>query len=334
AGWRGWAGESIRLAGALTAFALVAVVLATVFGGGEPDQRGSGAASDSTATPDAALASEPTTEATPADDQPQPCVDGQVTFDVTAEDNVGHPAINSPSFVGITVTALKSTGGVECRLTTPVSLAITGADGTPLDIAGSPATATLDAVLGAGEASVSFAWFNWCGAPGPFSLEVALMTSSNSGSGMGQSLDVAPNCDDVNQPSKLGQAAAAQTVPTDGTCQATEVVMTSSDLQREGDDVLIWVVSANLAGCSEGERVTVTLTDDAGEPLAFDGNGSDLMLKANTTGEYVWAGLVWSNWCGVETGFNLDVVRADSGSSSWVHVVPGCEDASQPSRMT
>jgi len=228
---------------------------------------------------------------------------------------------------------LKSTGGVECQLTTPITLQINDATGAPLDVQGNPATADIDATRGGGDASVSFAWLNWCGEATSLSLAVEFMTSSDSGSGMGQPVDVTPSCDDPGQPSLLGQSSEAEAIPAIAACETGEVVLASSDLGRDGDDIYIWAVAGNVAECADGERVTVTLADESGTPLEIEGNQIELTLTPDESGKFQWAGAIWSNWCGAPDGANLDVERSGSGSAAWIHVTPACVDAGQPSQL-
>ena len=111
---------------------------------------------------------------------------------------LGAPATTIPSFVEISVNALKSTGGALCRLTAPVSLTISDATGTPLHIQGNPAMATFDATPGAEDTRVEFAWMNWCGAKGLFTITAAL-------AGQTMRLEVAngPQCADDSQLSMI-----------------------------------------------------------------------------------------------------------------------------------
>ncbi len=345
-GWRDWTGQLAKLGGAIAGFALVAVILMTVFNGsgngtGEPDDRfsGTGGQPDTTETPTATPEPIATIPSTADVYAPQPCVDGQFEFDLSVNGNAGDTSVNSPGFVEITVQALKSTGGVECQLMMPISLQINDRDGVPLQIEGNPVMAEFGATIGGGESSVSFAWLNWCGENVPLSVAVEFLTDSDSSSGIGQSIDVTPPCDDPNQPSKLGLTTAAEIVPSAGTCEAGTVVLTSSDMQREGDEVFIWatsgnVAAANLDSCEAGELVTVTLTDDSGTPLEIEGNGIELMLKPNESGQFQWAGAIWTNWCGAPDGANLTVSRSGAGTPAWIHVTPACVDGSQPSRLS
>ncbi|MDQ3549483.1 MAG: zf-HC2 domain-containing protein [Chloroflexota bacterium] len=335
-GWRDWTGQTLKLAGAMTAFALVAVILVTVFsstGTGEPDARFSGTGSqrggpfiEPTATPDPAGAA--------ADSYvPQPCVPGQVEFETAVDAIPGDAVSETPAFVRIGVHALKSTGGTECLLATPISLEISDANGTPLDILGNPATGAFDATLGAQDARVEFAWLNWCGAPGPFNLTVEVITSSYSGSTTEGSTHITPICEDETQPSKLGLADPAQPFPNEGSCQDGNVATTTSSPNEQGD-LSIWFIVSNDDACGDDTLVTLRLTDELGIPLVIDGNEIDLTLKPSESGEYEWVGVVWSNWCGEPDGVRLDITYRDSGFGQLRHATPACQDASQPSRMT
>ncbi len=330
-GWRGWTTQVVKLGGAISGFALVAVILMAVFGGtgtGDPNGRFSGAGSQPGALSEPTATPEPSVNATTAADLPQQCVPGQMEFELQTSDHPGDAASNSPGFVGFTLRAIKSTGGAECRLTTPVSVQISDENGQPIDIQGNPARADIDWTLGAGDSSMSFAWMNWCGDTGRVSLDVEFMTSSDSGTGMGQQIEIAPPCFDPGQPSTLGQVASALAESNPDACPSTNIVET----RRQGDDLLIWVIASNLDGCSDN-HATVRLTDEFGDRLDVEGNDIDVSLTPHTASEYAWGSLVWSNWCGTEGIVNLDVTRADSGLSAILDNTPACDDSAQPSRL-
>lgn len=332
-GWRDWTTQAAKLGAAVSGFALVAVVLMAVFGGsgngtGEPDGRFSGSGSQPSALSESTATPESSVEATASADLPQPCVPGQMEFNLEVTDHPGDALVNSPGFVGITLRAIKSTGGVECQLTTPVSVQISDQNGQAIDIQGNPVSVDVDWTLGGGDNSISFAWMNWCGDATPFSLDVEFMTSSESGTGMGRQIDIAPQCFDPSQPSTLGQVAIADAETNADACQSTAIV----EAHLQGNDMLIWIIAGSLDGCDD-ILATVRLTDEFGDRLDVEGNDIDVSFTPHSTLEYGWASLVWSNWCGADGLVNLDVVRANSGHSIVLDATPACDDSSQPSRL-
>jgi hypothetical protein len=325
---RDWISQGIKLAGAGLAVALVAVTLAAVFAGSgnSPGEglSGAGAQPDATAT---APAADPAATASPVQGPP-PCIDGQVEYTTAVERNPGDPAINSPSVVNITVTALKNSG-TACHLSLSMALTILDAAGRPAAIEGNPLDATLEAVLPSDDATVSFAWLNWCGEVGPFSATVEA-----EGAGAGAPLE-APACDDPEQPSKLGLSAEAEVRTSDGqpvTCVSGAAVLSA---QVDGSGALdIWAIDSNLDGCQPPENVTIALVDDAGELLDVENNPVALATRPDDSGEFAWGGARWSNWCGAAETAVLEVKRASGSSHAEIHTTPPCEDASQPSRLT
>ncbi|HYI13835.1 MAG TPA: zf-HC2 domain-containing protein, partial [Thermomicrobiales bacterium] len=231
-GWRDWSGQLTKLGGAIAAFALVAVILMTVFNGtGEPDDHQSGAIPErppfniETATPEPI----PTVPTNADIYAPPICHPDQVEYELQVDAFPGDPAINSPSFVRIGVHAIKSTGGMICRVEAPVTLTIADEAGEPLDIQGNPVTGIIAATLGPGDARTEFAWLNWCGAQDPFSLTAEILTSSDSETTTGQSTEVRPLCDDPNQPSILGQSSMAEATSAADSCQSGQVATEAND---------------------------------------------------------------------------------------------------------
>jgi hypothetical protein len=105
---RSWLGEGAKLTAAVLAFALIGLVMATVLrpGGGDDDGPGTGGFGANPSASPTGWAAWPTSDSLPA-----PCVDEQVTYDVTTE----RATLNDDDYaLLVKVTPLKSTGGVEC----------------------------------------------------------------------------------------------------------------------------------------------------------------------------------------------------------------------------
>jgi hypothetical protein len=326
-GWRDWTGQAVKMAGAIGAFTLVAVILMTVFGGsgtGEPDDRFSGAGSQPSAGP-------------------PPCVPGQYELTVETTAHPGNPAnSNDPGAVTFTVQAIKSTGGAECRLTTPVSLQLTDENGTPLAIEGNPATDEIDAVLGAGIGSVTFPWLNWCGEESQINLKVETTTSSDSTPAINESVDVTAPCADANWPSLLGMSTIElwlTPVDTDSdtdvsTCSGGSNIVVERDSSADGG-LRIWFVIKEEGDCEDkGSSVRLRLEEPSGGLLDIEGNDADLTLQLHPSGDFQWVGLLWTNWCGEPSGIKLEATREGAGMGTYAEETPTCADSSLPSRLT
>ena len=182
-----WFGDGVKLAGALTAFALIGALLAAVLrpsGAPTPPQPAAGAG-ERTAT----LAPTAVTPATGAN--------GQGTCDAAPpmlKTSVDGAA--GTLYVGVTA----SRGYVSCARQGDVTLAITDATGQPLDMQGNGVSAPLEFAPGQTTRGVVFAWKNLCdaGGRGPFRL----VTSAAGAASVAPQAD-GPLCVAPEQPATL-----------------------------------------------------------------------------------------------------------------------------------
>ena len=92
---------------------------------------------------------------------------------------------------------IQSNAGARCRLRRELIVTLTGADGSALSVAGNPVRSTVDAVVGE-NISALWAWSNWCGAQGSFSLRAATSQKASS-----RSVGSGPRCNFRKRPSAL-----------------------------------------------------------------------------------------------------------------------------------
>jgi len=338
-GWREWTGQTLKIGGAVTAFVLVAVLLMNVFdttGTGEPDERLSGTGSQPGAIVEPTATPEPEpTAPTNADIYALPvCHPDQVEYEIESDTIPGGPNLNTSAFVRISVLAIKSTGGIQCSVSVPVSMEITDSDDTPLDIQGNPAIGSFDATLGAGDARIEFAWRNWCGEQGPFNISAEILTSSDSGTAMGTSLDRYPPCDDETQPSTLELISTGEEMPATANGDCRGPAMMATDIDSASGDVLIWYVTDMSTGCGNDDSGTFRLEEQAGDLLDIDGNDTAVTFRASEASEFEWIGMRWSNWCGDIDRVKLELGNDVWGFGAWIEERPTCQDASQPSQLT
>jgi hypothetical protein len=324
-GARSWASQGLKLAGAGLAFGLVAVVLVAVLGSGgngrdlERGRAGSGASSSPTA-PAA------TVGATAGSELPD-CRGDQVDLALDVALHRGDPAIASPGFVSIDLAAPAGRAGSDaaCRLASPVTVTITDADGVPLDIQGN------GLVVEPGDvASLGFAWMNWCGAEGPFTVSVALENAD-----AGQSLDVVPPCFDPAAPSTFGQAAEAVQWPELPFCDLDQVELALSSPAAAAGSIGFEVVAAGTTGDPADCHIplTFTLEDAEGRPLVVMNNGLMLSLDVRLPDGPSSTVVLWSNWCGDDALARMHVTGPEIDLLSGAVSPPGCNGPELSSQL-
>lgn len=332
-----WFSNGAKIAGAVTAFAIVAFVLAAIFNGiGGDDGSGQLGAGQDGPTPGGSVAGfgeikqTPTPELTPDVALP-PCQPGQVELALDASLVISYG--NMPDFVSITVTALKSTGGIVCQFTAPISVAVNDADGYPVDAIGNPGRWLMDTALPGEQASVSFAWTNWCGDTDGFTAS-ANTDTGNLDADISVSLpDIsAPSCSLSEGPSTLGALTPLEVAESLPPCEEQQGATFTHYWEERDGSLRLWVGATSMAACEPAGDVTIALLAADGEPLPIDGNPLTTR-EATGVGAVRYAGIAWLNWCGASEELQLDIARPGMGAGSNILHVPECEQPGEPSRL-
>jgi len=346
-GWDGWARQGLQLAGAGLAFALVAVVLMTVLGGGsgDGDERnldgfGSDTASASpTASPTVEIANDAATSEIPSV-RPNECQPGQVSIETWVDPDalmtVGKGAAPLMTLVGMMT--IKETGGVVCYLDTEVTVSLLDALGQPLDIEGNEQIITLNGLVPDDALGAMFAWNNWCGEEGDVSLRV-----EGAGATIEQSPIPMPECRDANIPSTLGQTEKDEAFTPDSmidsSCGSWFAVLSNDEFPDDvpAGAVALWFGEGIGVECRDGGPMVLSIRDNVGTILDIENNPLELLPQPSADQpDFSVAGVIWTNWCGEtdELMFQFEQANTSSGSGGSLDRLPTCTDANEPSRLT
>ncbi|HEX5503029.1 MAG TPA: hypothetical protein VFW96_10425, partial [Thermomicrobiales bacterium] len=137
----------------------------------------------------------------------------------------------------------------------------------------------------------------------------------------------------------VAQPTATPPTPTPATsgaapaCAPGQLAPTIAVQGATGNLAIGVLVENHGATCRADTTVTATLTGADGRPLAVDGNGLSVPVRADVRPGGPGLAFFWSNWCGQPGPYTIAVTAAGQRATTTQTIAPRCDDPAAPSRI-